>query len=85
MAVFFLPIMPKLLKTFPNEAISSLITRNALIFVIDFFINIFDTTKPKCHFFSAGLTALSAQPRVNQNKQNCQTFGEKVKLTKIFN
>ena len=31
------PMSPKLLKTFPNEAISSLITRNALIFVIDFF------------------------------------------------
>ena len=30
---------PKLLKTLPNEAISSLITRNALIYVIDFFNN----------------------------------------------
>ena len=32
--------------------------------------------KPKCHFFS---TALTAQLRVNQNKQNGQTFCEKVK------
>ena len=36
-SVNFLPMSPKFLKTFPNEVISSLITRNALIFVIDFF------------------------------------------------
>ena len=48
-------------------------------------MDIFATTKPKCHFFSTGLTALTAQIRVKQNKQNGQTLGEKVKLTKIFN
>ena len=37
-----------------------------------------------CHFFYTALTALSAQHRVNQNKQNGQTFCEKVKLTKIL-
>ena len=37
--------------------------------------------KPKCHFFSAGLTALSAQHRVNHNKQNGQIFGEIIKFS----
>ena len=37
----FSPMSPKLLKTLPNEAISSLITRSALIYVTDFFICLF--------------------------------------------
>ena len=83
---------PKLLKTFLNETISSLITRNAMIFVIDFFnhkyvldfkkLTFFCHNKTKMSLF--GLPALPAQFRVNQNKQNGQTFGEKVKLTKIL-
>jgi hypothetical protein len=39
-------------------------------------IDIFATTKPKCHFFFAALTALSAQHRVNQNKQLERNFNK---------
>ena len=45
----------------------------------------FAMSKPKQHFFSAGLTALSAQFRVNQNKINNQTTSEKVKFDKDLN
>ena len=38
------------------------------------------TTKPKRNFFFAALTALWAQHRVNQNKQNRQTFCEEFKF-----
>jgi len=42
-------------------------------------------SKPKYHFLSAGLTALSAQFTVNQNKINNQTTSEKVKFDKDLN
>ena len=42
-------------------------------------------SKPKQQFFSAGLTALSAQLRVNQNKRNNQNNCEKVKFDKDLN
>ena len=45
---------------------------------------LFAMSKPKQQFFSAGLTALSAQLRVNQNKRNNQNNCEKVKLDKDF-
>ena len=52
--------------------------------MIDFKKNeIFAITKPKCHLFSAGLITLSAQSKSKQTKWS--NFGEKVKLTKIFN
>ena len=45
----------------------------------------FAMSKPKQHFFSAGLTALSAQFRVYQNKIINQTTSEKVKFDKDLN
>ena len=42
-------------------------------------------SKPKYNFLSAGLTALSAQFTVNQNKINNQTTSEKVKFDKDLN
>ena len=46
---------------------------------------LFAMSKPKQQFFSAGLTALSAQLRVNQNKRNNQNNCEKVKFVKDLN
>ena len=46
---------------------------------------LFAMSKPKQQFFSAGLTALSAQLRVNQNKRNNQNNCEKVKFDKDLN
>ena len=45
----------------------------------------FAMSKPKYHFLSAGLTALSAQFTVNQNKINNQTTSENVKFDKDLN
>ena len=77
-------MLPKLLKTFLNEAISSLITIIALIFVIDFFNHnhkfIF-LPQQNQNVTSFLLDSQHSQLRVNQNKQNGQTYGEKVKLT----
>ena len=46
---------------------------------------LFAMSKPKQQFFSAELTALSAQLRVNQNKRNNQNNCEKVKFDKDLN
>ena len=76
-------MLPKLLKTFLNEAISSLITIIALIFVIDFFNHKFIFLPQQNQNVTSFLldSQQHSQLRVNQNKQNGQTYGEKVKLT----
>ena len=84
-------------KTFANLTTYSRKTgdyNGIIIFEIDIIKNLsplnliftfFAMAKPKYLFFSAGLTALSAQFRVNQNKINNQTTSEKVKFDKDLN
>ena len=57
----FSPWQRKRLKTFPAEAISSLITRIALVLVSNFFNHRLPQQNQKCHFYFSALTALSAQ------------------------
>ena len=84
-------------KTFANLTTYSRKPGNyngTIIFEIDIMKNssplnlkftLFAMSKPKQQFFSAGLTALSAQLRVNQNKRNNQNHCEKVKFDKDLN
>ena len=84
-------------KTFANLTTYSRKPGNyngTIIFEIDIMKNssplnlkftLFAMSKPKQQFFSAGLTALSAQLRVNQNKRNNQNNCEKVKFDKDLN